>query len=243
MDRHLNLFYSYNRDNELIENNLTRAFIVTLRAVGTGARDAILRALVAERLDALMIPCPSFGNAEFALQANLNKERARSSPSQVLLTIATDLVEALGDGDTTRRVTSSIPDAWIIAGDCCFLIEAKVGTNPLSELQVLDHAYGWFGLTGEELEQRHVGLTWYMVHGVIERFLHASNEAVGLNEQERGLLGSLAEYLEYFGYRYFNGIRFERLAPAPSILLYPRRRTACLALGALPDPPSFVLAR
>ena len=32
-DRYLNLFYSYNRDNELIENNLTRAFIVTLQTI------------------------------------------------------------------------------------------------------------------------------------------------------------------------------------------------------------------
>ncbi|MEO0080807.1 MAG: hypothetical protein ABIL25_00740 [candidate division WOR-3 bacterium] len=40
-DRHLNLFYSYNqsREAELIENNLTRAFIQALRMQGAPPRD------------------------------------------------------------------------------------------------------------------------------------------------------------------------------------------------------------
>ena len=50
MDRHLNLFYTYNRDPEFIENNLTRAFIVTLRALGGDTRRALLKQLLLEPL-------------------------------------------------------------------------------------------------------------------------------------------------------------------------------------------------
>lgn len=93
-DRHLNLFYTYNRDNELIENNLTRAFIVFLSTVSGEVRHKILSTLLgrsdktngssadAEGLD--------FKDACFALQSNINPYLPQNADRKALLTISTE---------------------------------------------------------------------------------------------------------------------------------------------------------
>ena len=67
-DPHLNLFYSYNQDNELIENNLTRAWIVTLRMLSAEIRNLFLQTLFKNHLQVPDEQLPSFRTAHFALQ-------------------------------------------------------------------------------------------------------------------------------------------------------------------------------
>ena len=73
-DRHLNLFFSYNSDNELIENNLTRAFVVMLRAVGPSTRERILHHLLQAPLESRGLMCPSFKAAESRLARQPRQE-------------------------------------------------------------------------------------------------------------------------------------------------------------------------
>ena len=91
LDSHLNLFYSYNRDNELIENNLTRALIVSLGFLTEATRDRFLNELLNESLSRIGIDSiPSFHNAEFALQAYMDKQIIKKCTQRYVVIIATD---------------------------------------------------------------------------------------------------------------------------------------------------------
>jgi len=152
-DSHLNLFFSYNRDNELIENNLTRAFIVTLGILSPSTRDSFLRTLLISQTAPTslqeIISKLSFENANFALQSNIEKESASKAKVKYILAIAsysyeTPLeqlvdIESMTDIDPTPvALYKSIPDGWVYDHDknYCFLIESKVGSNPVKNNQI-----------------------------------------------------------------------------------------------------------
>ena len=114
-DRHLNLFYSYNQDNELIENNLTRAFVVSLQAVSPEVRNRFLKVLLQKEYIRLklsgVVELSSFMNAEFSLQGYMNKEVARTFAHPYIITIASDRYQE--SGEEFQNDSNSIPDAWI----------------------------------------------------------------------------------------------------------------------------------
>ena len=92
-DSHLNLFYTYNRDTELIGNNLTRAWIVTLRLLSPQVREVLLQRLLSKashRLPGQVMPELSFAQAQFALQSHMERHLARRTKHCYLLIIATD---------------------------------------------------------------------------------------------------------------------------------------------------------
>ena len=70
-DQHLNLFYTYNRDSELIENNLTRAWIVTMRMLSAETRSQLLQALFKVPLLSLGSLLPVFPRLAF-LQGHMD---------------------------------------------------------------------------------------------------------------------------------------------------------------------------
>lgn len=119
-DRHLNLFYTYNRDSELIENNLTRAFIVFLSIVSSEARNKILSTLLERSHKTINNTVDAEGldlaNASFALQSNIDRHLTRRSGRQLLLTISTEPL------DITSSVAASDTTAFYIRIDpCCSL--------------------------------------------------------------------------------------------------------------------------
>ena len=69
----LNLFLSYNRDTELIENNLTRTFIVALSLITPGARQDVHSRLLSSRLLAGDLPRPDLALDSAALQITFGK--------------------------------------------------------------------------------------------------------------------------------------------------------------------------
>ena len=173
-DRHLNLFYTYNRDTELIENNLTRAFTVLLSILSGELRQYILSSLFKRaslREDNDVEPTWDYADAQFALQSNIERHIPRQAKTQVLLTIATELLNnesILKDDDTASTVRkrldseyTSIPDAWIVgpSNDYCILIEAKTGTYPLDRGQLEAHAQDWFGISLRTILVRHALLS------------------------------------------------------------------------------------
>ena len=260
-DRHLNLFYTYNRDAELIENNLTRAWIVSLKLLSGQVRDDLLRSLLEEpfRSRAVSQPgeLPYFMNAQFALQGYMDASQANEFPDQYILTIASDRYEEIEDDSTTeanaqeREKTSSaqlstsgtrsIPDAWIYdeKEGYCFLIEAKVGLNPVDDAQVKAHAAYWFDLTGrEEIRGRLLTLTWIDVLQAIRGVRSAQSSGdLPLNDQESQILEALEEFIGFFGYRMFFGLGFQSLQDPPSF----RIPLNLLAFSDLDDPPFYCL--
>jgi len=249
MDRHLNLFYSYNRDSELIENNLTRALIVTLRMIEPATCDAILRGVFEEPLRNLGYECPSFINSEFALQSNFDRERAATAPHRFVVALASDFIEAIDQESEAvmglARNTGSVPDAWIAVeqGEHCFLVEAKIGGNPLNDAQLVAHARSWMRIEDHELPRRLISVTWSQVLSVIHDFIGGSESQLSrVNRQEISILTSLFDFIEYAGYRLFLGIDFAKLRPRVNLVLGGDRATFGLALSRLAAPPQFSLS-
>lgn len=212
-DRHLNLFYTYNRGNELIENNLTRAWIVTLRLLSAETRNSLLQALLDAPLQEIDSQVPAFDQASFALQGYFDTRLLERISQKFIVTIATE--RALGDeaslsGDPD--LGDSIPDAWIYDPEqrYCFLIEAKIGANPLGAAQVYSHAAGWLGIPGGKVQDHLIVLTWYDILNAIQLIQTDID-----NSQDAQLLQEFTQFLGFFNYRLFTGFNFSELLAAP----------------------------
>ena len=248
-DRHLNIFYTYNIDNELIENNLTRAFIVTLRILSDQVRDSFLRFLLEDiwRTTSDSIELPTFGDSEFFLQGYMSKNQARNSPYSYIVAIAGGRYEQV-EAEVNSYV-NSIPDAWIYSEKTgyCFLIEAKVGNNPFDDNQLYSHAKEWLGfLTPEQIRKHILTITWVDVLQAIDRVrLSAEAAELPLNQQERLILDDLEEYLGFFDYKVFGGFDFEKLKTAPEFKLVGTKISHSTidlpAYSCLNTPPQFQL--
>ena len=195
-DPHLNLFYSYNRDNELIENNLTRAFIVTLRLLSPVGRGALLQILLTEPLQRLGETVPSYESCQLALQSHIDRDQSRKIPLRILITLASDrIVMAEEESHIDQQLDTylSIPDGWIfdLEAGYCFLIEAKVGSNPLNQHQVLSHADKWLMIGADQLPDHLISLTWIDVIRAIEH-LKGNTEEYHFNIQESLVLDELS---------------------------------------------------
>jgi hypothetical protein len=221
-DKHLNLFYSYNQDNELIENNLTRAFIVSLRVVSAIVRNYFLKVLLEKEFIRLkindIVDLSSFMNAKFSLQAHMSKEKVKKFAHSYIMTLASDTYVESEEAQTNG---TTIPDAWIydeIAG-YCFLIEAKVGQNPLDNCQLHSHAKEWLLLMSREEVHKHlITITWIDVLQAINRVQSQTDLGkLTLNKQEYFIFDALKEYLSFFNYKLFQGFQFKPLLNPPKL--------------------------
>ncbi len=231
-DKHLNLFYTYNRDTELIENNLTRAFVVLLSVVSGQTRQKILSTLLKRSRKSGNVAADvedlEFTNACFALQSNINQSIPQNSRRKLLLTISTEpLVLASGavgqDAETENkdgRGSMSIPDAWIYdsGGSYCVLIEAKVGSYPLDIGQLKAHERGWFGSDLQDLDSCNslCSVTWIDVLMVLREVL---NDRSYGDPSDATLVSHLAEFLGFYGYRLFDGFDLNDLHDPPDLTI------------------------
>ncbi len=243
-DPHLNLFYSYNHDNELIENNLTRAWIVTMRLLSPPARGRLLAAVLGEahgRNPLAGEPPPGLEHAEFALQGHMKKSLCRALRGKYVLAIASERYEESEPKETAAHdeTYASVPDAWIYDRDrWVYLVEAKVGAYPLRDQQLRGHAKAWLGLAGKEELQAHLlSLSWFDVLAAIEEL----REGGPLADYEHRLLAELVEYLGWFGYHLFEGFRWDKLQHAPGfqIAVLSKRPTDLPGFDRLSEPPRF----
>lgn len=219
-DPHLNLFYSYNQDAELIENNLTRALIVTLRALSPPTRHSLLTTLLmrgTQRRD--LHAGLDLGEPILALQAGADRELVRSSKLKRIIVLSSSRF-SLASREVVKSIEKydSVPDAWIISseGEYCFLIEAKVGGNPVNSDQLMAHANSWLGLQDStKFADCLISLTWDDVVDAL-----ADSERSGrqgdTTPQELHLLHELETFLGYFGHRAAKPLRFDDLLPSPT---------------------------
>jgi len=232
-DRHLNLFYAYGGHDgvgNLIEDNLTRAFIKTVRMLSPERREAFLKDLFGRARPLMFvdrthpapppkpIPCVSFAEADVALQDHIPRKhdpRHRKYEHKRVVTISSGAQPM----KRNRGSGQSIPDAWIY--DCstasfCFLVESKYrDDNPIETGQILRHGdwlgKNWRGSDWDEcVAPDLLDLTWYDVLEAIET-ANVGPDA-GL---DRKVFDELAQYIGYYGYRSFRGLDFTSLTMPP----------------------------
>ncbi len=259
-DRHLNLFYTYNRDSELVENNLTRAFVVSLSIVPGETRHNILSSLLEKSRRTGRDPANAdklnFTHARFALQSHVDRYLPKNAGTKLLLTISTEPLDAapglaLTDEASADEIgngggSTSVPDAWVYSNTraYCILIEAKVGSYPLDGGQLRSHANDWFGLSLETLSSNGslCSVTWV---DVLESLREALSDRSSSGPSEKALLSHLMEFLGYYGYRLFEGFDFGGLRVPPDLTIrnLPSSERGALNLGfdRLAMPPDFAL--
>lgn len=259
-DRHLNLFYTYNRDSELIENNLTRAFIVFLSIVSGEVRHKILSTLLEQLHKTLnnlvTVEDLNFTDARFALQSNIDRYLSKNSDRKLLLTISTEPLDIassrngtdIESADESEKNSgfSSVPDAWIYdePQGYCILVEAKVGSYPLNVGQLQAHARDWFDSDLQRLNSRNslCSVTWV---DVLETLRNALNEHSYIDASEETLLSHMTEFIGYYGYRLFDGFTFSDLGAPPNLLIgelpATTRKLLNLSFHQLASPPDFML--
>ena len=248
-DPHLNLFYTYNQDNQLIENNLTRAFIITTRFLSEPSRDILWNSLIAERVGSTLIgnslKSISLENAEFALQDNMDRDISRSSLNKFIVSISSYRYEVPDDIQVT--IYTSKPDGWIYdqSGTYCFLVESKIGDNPISNPQIISHALKWLEIPQTKLTEHLISLTWNDVVGGVQNLLIStiSSESPGLSYQERSLLNDFKDYMKLYGYGKYSGLSFDGLVNAPSLHIMEQEKSIDyrLTLNGLADSPKLLL--
>ena len=193
-DKHLNLFYTYNRDTELIENNLTRAFIVFLSILSGQTRNHFLRSIrLAKANDPsnkiVGIGDLDFTAVQFALQGNIDPQIPRNATRKILLTISTDSsdISEIDLVPTDEANGESTPDGWIYDDSraFCILIESKIGTNPLDMNQIRRHVSNRFGSTLEEIKSTGswYSTTWIDVLEILDVILNKRSYSKSVEDQ------------------------------------------------------------
>ena len=243
MDKHLNLFYTYDQDNQLVENNLTRALIVCLRFLGGNNREKLLKTLLARRIAEISgegaLESLGFERASFALQGHIDARISRGAANKYLLVISS---KAAVDLPESANRYDSVPDAWIFDANMpsyVFLVEAKVGTNMPDVDQLHSHASRWLDI--DDLASCIIAVSWLDVLRTANDMLAQDN---GLNQQEKHLLADFISYLGFFGYRLLRGFHLTALRPEPHFRLVGRsvNRENAREID-LKEPPAFRLTR
>ena len=242
-DRYLNIFYSYN--HALIENNMTRSLIVTLRSASPELRKIILTKLFASYFNSKNIP--DFGRTEFALQEKIPIEvrELRRIPHKYLVALTGDnIIEDLDKYKAPSKFNEVSfspyikPDAWIFDKlknpQFCFLIECKTIGDRLETSQIIAYGKYFFGIDSfREIESRLIMVTWYDVLKIFAEILES--DFLG-NQQEKRLLEDLIDYLGFCHVIRFAGFDFSKIPKLPE---YNFGEYMDFNFSEIPEPPSF----
>jgi len=231
-DRHLNLFHCYSahdkegepaRGGKPIEDNLTRAFIHTIRMLSGDHRKWFLARLFGT--DDQLQGC-GFASAGVALQNQIPEERdpskgrfgSKAVRRIVSISTSTRIPERVKTQDEPERERR--PDAWIfdsIGYSYCVLVESKCRDNPLDREQIRGHGkwFEWEDEWDKKEDGRWLRKTWYDVLEVIDVALPGLSDARSrpaeaiprFNDQEEIVLTHLWVFLSYYDYRLFKGFR------------------------------------
>jgi len=221
-DRHLNIFYSYN--HALIENNMTRSFIVTLRSISPELRKVILTKLFTSHFKSKNVP--NYKRIEFALQEKIPievRKLRRISHKYLVALTADNIIEDLDiyrDPSKFNEVSFSPyikPDAWIFdeleTPQFCFLIECKTVGERLRASQIIAYGKYFFGIDSfREIEKRLIKVMWYDVLEICAEIFES--DFLG-NRQEKCLLQDLIDYLGFCHVIRFTGFDFSKIPVLP----------------------------
>lgn len=214
-DRHLNLFCSYG--NHRIEDNVTRALIVTLRRLSPVYQRLVLRdVLVPEERDDLRkrIQLTARQPLDFDLQVHASArgdEQDGTADSEVKLTSNTGILVGLHAGESSDvdldAIRSSNRDARVDAtiadpeGDVTAVVEVKLGPD-LDATQMTRHRERFFDLEEEDHEGILSDVTWTDLIGYLGNL---ADQRTG--REDEYVLREFISYADMLGLSPFMGFR------------------------------------
>lgn len=244
IDPHLNIFYSYNRDNEQIENNMTRAFIVTLKFLRSSTLARFLISLLSSKRND--IDPADLQKVKFALQGNIDVDLnlIRKCARRYILAITGDGLlhgpEEMDYGPSSCNEEQIRPDAWIFDSkkppEFCLLIESKSVENLLGVKQIMAYSRHYFGYHNyDELHNNLISITWYDIVDKCSYF-YENDYDYDVNEQERAILKDLVEFLRYCKVIPFSGWNTNSIPECPN---YNLSTTVDFRFEAISNSPNY----
>jgi hypothetical protein len=191
-DRHLNLFYTY-RTNHL-EDNITRALILTLRNLAPVhlrlfLRDIILskskQVIVRERMQLL-----TDDDFRFELQVSPPEERL-DAKTGVIVGVNYSGAQSPTFDATYLSQGGARPDALVIdaANDFAVLFEIKL-SDSLYRKQIERHFHSFFDQSSTTLNQVFVEISWSEIAEFLQRIVRQT-----VSERERFIVSNLFSIL------------------------------------------------
>ena len=212
-DRHLNLFYTY--DTPHLENNVTRALVITLRNLAPVhlrlfLRDVVLRrpaqAALRERLQVV-----AEGGFDFGLQvAPPDEDRDRLGPENgVIVGVNYSGTQAPRFEGMVDVLGGARPDALVqdTPNEVTAIFEIKLSDSLYRE-QIQRHFQWFFAPGSASLDQVFVEITWNEIAEFLQR---VARQSVG--ERERFVVGQFVQYLDWLKLVDFLGFRAGDFAP------------------------------
>lgn len=224
MDKHLNIFYSY--EHKYLENNMTRAFIVTLKTLSPEKRNEFLNKLFCS--DENYSYNLDFKKSRFAFQGNidLNEDEFHKIDFKILVSLTGNKfiedIEQYEDSKKFKKIEvskKSRPDAWIYYNEAqpsfCFLFECKPVSVLLNARQIISYGKQYYDYRSyKDVERSLIYLTWYDIIEVCSELLKNKK---ALNNSEIVILYDLIEYLEWNDVIYFIGFDFQSMPVLPEV--------------------------
>lgn len=271
MDRRLNLFVSYNHD--YIEDNLTRALIVTLRLLNDKTKHSLLKDIFSrvefhEKSNVMQLFDEKLISIDFALQGNieLDKNKLRSFLHKYLITITgnnefaeveeyLDLEPHVEETLKKKKPPEDAPQKQLLKKLCsdsrpdAWIYDVNEEFVFLIESKTADAVLYYSQVIAHAFNW--LGLTSIseMISRTIKiRWSDIINSidsilAKQVSKTDEKLMNELLEYLEYNGFRSFKGFQWENLRKPSAIEIKINNFTA-FRWKRLKQPPKInILAR
>lgn len=202
LDPHLNIFYSYdqgkyktdrNKKNtqKQLEDNVTRAFIITLMQLSVDNRKIFF-----EKLTRGINFNTSY--IYYDLQA-IHDDYIKSKnevEQKLLLTITRSGAVGLSN-ENEENEQGSRADAWILNDEFCILLEVKVGDSKVYKDQINRHITDAKGLNAIESDVTQIDQTWNEVDQLFQQLnLREDNENYFVS-QFREFLNMIGETMNF----------------------------------------------
>ncbi|MFX0199169.1 MAG: hypothetical protein ACFFCW_23850 [Candidatus Hodarchaeota archaeon] len=208
MNKHLNLFYTYNTHH--LEDNVTRAFIVTLKNLTPVNLRLFIRDIIIEKLEKVNSKLRSkiglLADPKFAFDIQLTEPPGGEKLHEgngLIVGINYSGKQLLVFDRDSESVTGARPDAFLSdnENELSIVFEAKLWDS-LYEQQIQRHYQRFFETEKTHLNRVFVEITW----SEISRFL----EGVAKQTQslkEKFLIHQFLEYIDFLNLVEFSGFR------------------------------------
>ncbi len=205
-DRHLNLFYTYQTRH--LEDNVTRALVLTLRNLAPVHLRLFMRDVVLKRAQVALrerVRLLIEGDFDFNLQVTPpdDERDGLDATNGVIVGVNYSGMQAPAFDATTNALGGARPDAVVsdTANEITAIFEIKLADSLYQE-QIQRHFRAFFVQESTSIDQVFVEVTWTEIADFLQRVARQS-----VSERERFVVLEFVQYLDWLGLVAFLGFQ------------------------------------